>query len=66
MMPARRRPEDEETGRIPQEETPEGRFVEGLFVPVPDAAPGDADPPSEAERLDESGNASMPPGGTYS
>lgn len=43
----------------------EGTFAEGLFIPPPDR-PVDGAAASEAERLDKIGNASMPPGGTYS
>jgi hypothetical protein len=43
----------------------EGSFVEGLFVPAD--VPSDEDAAvREDERLDEIGNASIPPGGTYS
>lgn len=56
-------------GGLPAAETEkpvvEGSFVEGLFVPADIPLAEDA-AGSEDDRLDEIGNASMPPGGTYS
>lgn len=56
-------------GDVPSTDTEkpvvEGSFVEGLFVPA-DIPSADDAAGSEDERLDEIGNASMPPGGTYS
>ena len=45
--------------------TVEGTFAEGLFIPAPEK-PADGAAQNDAERLDDIGNASMPPGGTYS
>lgn len=55
------RAEDVERPELPVE----GTFVEGLFIPTQDED-GEAAPPTEAERLDDVVNGSMPPGGTYS